>query len=84
LLELYRRKDLVMAPGSRIQLQGLVIEVRALTSDRRVAAARFRFDRALDEPSLCLLYWDQGQYRRFVPPAVSQRIELPPAVLFAQ
>jgi hypothetical protein len=81
LLELYRARSLVMPRGSVVQLQGLTIEVQALTAEGLIAAARFVFDAPLDDPRFCFLSWDGQGYRRFIPPAVGETVELPPASL---
>jgi hypothetical protein len=81
LMELYRARQLTLPPGSRVNLEGMRIEVRALTEDGRIVAARFRFDAPLDDPRYCFLFWDGRGYRRFGPPAVGQRAELPAARL---
>jgi hypothetical protein len=66
------------APGDVIQLDGLRIEVTDALPDGRPAEVRARFDRSLDDPSLCWAAWDRTAFKPFVPPAVGQRIELPP------
>jgi hypothetical protein len=81
LLELYRARDLIMPVGSKVQLQGLEIEVEGLTQDGRIAAARFRFDAPLEDARYRFLCWDRDGYRPLVPPAVGERVELAPAVL---
>jgi hypothetical protein len=81
LLELYRARDLVMPVGSSVQLQGLEIEVERLTTDGRIAAARFRFEAPLEDARFRFLYWNGEGYGRFVPPALGQHVEVAPAVL---
>ncbi len=81
LQELYRARELVMPVGSVVQLRGLRIEVRALTADRRVAAARFRFDAPLEDPRFVFVTWDGSRYRSFRPPPVGGMADLPPARL---
>jgi hypothetical protein len=81
LLELYRARDAVMPAGSRVELDGLRIEVTALTADRRIAAARFTFADALEAAHFCFLAWDGDAYRPFTPPKVGGTAELAPALL---
>ena len=81
LLELYRARELVMPRGARVELSGMQVEVRALTRDRRVAAARFRFAASLDDPRYAFLYWDGERYRPFEIPLLGQRGRVPPARL---
>jgi hypothetical protein len=65
--------------GERIELTGVTIEVTALTADGRPAAARFRFEAGLDDPSLRWLRWDDGVYVPFGLPDVGSSVTLPPA-----
>ncbi len=80
-LELYRDRRLRMAPGERVSLQGLQIEVLAVTSDGRARRARFSFDRSLDAPSFVFYAWLDGGFERLSPPAVGTRRTLPAAQL---
>jgi hypothetical protein len=81
LLELYRSRELPMPKGTRVRLQGLEIEVTAVTADVRAAEARFRFDAPLEDAHFAFVYWAGSGYRHFSPPAVGQSVELPPARL---
>jgi len=81
LFDLLYRDAAPMRLGERVELTGVSVEVTALTSDGRPAEARFRFDRALDDPSLLWLRWRDGVYDRFEPPPVGARVTLPPVVV---
>jgi hypothetical protein len=63
-----RSRRIGFAPGDRVSLPGLSITVRAVTDDARPAEVAFRFDAALEDPSLRWLIWRDGAYRRFEPP----------------
>jgi len=81
LMELYRARDAVMPKGTRVQLDGLNIEVTELTADGRIAAARFHFDTPLEDRRFALLNWDGTAFRPFELPNVGQEVEVPPAQL---
>jgi hypothetical protein len=76
LLELYRSGDDPPPVGTRIALEGLTIEVTEWTEDRHLAAARFRFDRSLEDPQLQLARWDGTRFAPYTPPAVGARDHL--------
>jgi len=76
-LELYRDRDIPMPVGTRIELEGLSIEVRATTADGRVSKARFSFDTPLEAPSFKFYFWGEGGFEAFVPPAVGQSRSMP-------
>ena len=78
LLQLYRNPGDPLPVGTRIVLAGLTIEVRELTADRRVLAARFTFDRKLEDARQFAV-WDDGAFRRYAPPPVGGRDRLAPA-----
>ena len=73
---LYRESG-SMRLGERVDLSGLRVEVIALTADGRPAAARFAFERDLEDPALRWLRWDAGAYVPFAVPAVGQSVSLP-------
>jgi hypothetical protein len=78
-MELYRDRRIPMTPGQRVELEGLSIEVLAVTRDGRASRARFRFDAPLDAPSFRFYAWQHGRFERFTPPRVGMRRVLPGA-----
>jgi hypothetical protein len=80
-MELYRDRRLRMSVGDRIDLQGLAIEVLAVTADGRAERARFAFERPLEAPSLLFYAWRDGAFVRLAPPAVGASMTLPAASL---
>ncbi len=80
-MELYRDRRLRMAPGDRVTLEGLSIEVRRVTADGRVDQAEFTFDRPLEEPSLRFYYWTDGGFAPLSPPPVGEERVLPGAAM---
>jgi len=72
------RGDEPMRLGERVEMDGITIEVSALTPDGRPAEARFHFQRGLDDPSLLWLRWQDGVYVPFEPPEVGTSVTLPP------
>jgi hypothetical protein len=79
LLELYRDRRIPMAVGDRVVLKGLIIEVVAVTKDRRAERARFSFDTPLDAPSFRFYAWLGGRFQPFTPPAIGRSVILPAA-----
>jgi len=69
------------AVGERVVLTGMTATVTAITADGRPAEAAFRFDVPLEDASLRWLWWQDGEFRPFTPPAVGQTLEIPAAVL---
>ena len=67
-----------MRVGQRIELDGAVVEVTAVTADGRPAEATFTFPTPLEDPSLRWLQWDDGVYASFELPAVGESVTLPP------
>jgi len=59
----------------------VTIEVTEVTSDGRVAEARFDFDRPLESPELQFVYWKATAYAPFRIPAIERSRELPEAEL---
>jgi hypothetical protein len=57
-----------MSLGERVELAGMTAEVTALTSDRRPAEVKFRFDRPLEDPSFRWLYWSPQGFETKAPP----------------
>jgi hypothetical protein len=81
LMELYRARDVVMARGTRVPLEGLEIKVTELTPDRRIAAARFRFESPLNPAHFTFLTWGGDGFHRFMPPPVGHVAVVEPAEL---
>jgi hypothetical protein len=79
-MELYRDRRLAMAPGDRISLAGMNIDIAHVTPDGRPDVADFTFDRPLDDPSFIFYYWTDEGFARFTPPSVGATKALPPAI----
>jgi hypothetical protein len=77
LLDRLYRDSRPMKIGQRIELADLDIEIISVTEDGRPAAAAFHFLKALKDPSLRWLQWEDGEYKPFVPPAVGDTITRP-------
>lgn len=80
-LELYRDRDIPMHAGDRVDLEGLRIEVLETMPDGRASKARFSFDTPLDAPSFKFVYWLDGGFRPWSPPAVGEKQVMPVASL---
>jgi hypothetical protein len=72
ILELYRDPRLRMAPGDRIELEGLSIVVREVTRDGRARGVDFTFDTPLEAPQFLFYAWQNGAITGFVPPAIGE------------
>ncbi|HTL36843.1 MAG TPA: hypothetical protein VL326_27095 [Kofleriaceae bacterium] len=72
-----RARSVPFATGEHVDVPGLSITVREVTSDGRPAVVEARFDVPLEDSSLRWLVWRDGAYRPFVPPAVGQSVTLP-------
>ena len=72
------RDETPMRVGQRIKLEGVGVEITAVTADGRPAEAAFRFPTPLEDPSLRWLQWDDGVYAPFGLPAVGESVTLPP------
>jgi hypothetical protein len=79
LLELYRARSLPLPIGTRIELDGLRIEVTQLTADGRVSAARFVFAHPLEDPRYRWIRWQEDRYVPFAPPPQGATVALSPA-----
>lgn len=79
----YRRDVAALAPGSRVLLTGLTIEVLDATPDQRPAAARFTFDRPLEAGGIRFFYFEDGRYHAWQPPAAGEGAEFPAQDFFA-
>jgi hypothetical protein len=64
-------------PGQEIHLDGLSIEIPAVTPDGRPAEAVFRFSVPLEDASLMWLQWYHDTLIPFSPPPVDETICLP-------
>lgn len=73
---LFRSDAEPLAVGQRIDLDGVVVEIVDLTKDGRPAAAAFRFDRSLEDPSYRWLRWEDGRFVPFTPPPVGDTVTL--------
>jgi hypothetical protein len=80
-MELYRDRRIAMREHERIELNGMRIEVLALTSDRRAQKARFSFDLPLESEQLRFYVWKAGRFERYSPPAMGRSHTLEPAEL---
>ena len=74
--KLFRGDDYPLQPGEQVKLTGLTVQVTKLTDDHRPAEAVFHFDVPLEDPSLRWLYFDEGDFLPFIPPAVAETVEL--------
>jgi hypothetical protein len=74
---LFRSSTTPMRMGEKITLSGMEVEVISLTPDERPAAARFRFDRPLEDASLLWIRWKDGDYEPYRPPPVGTSVTLP-------
>ena len=81
LSELYRDRRLRMAPGQRVELEGLSVTVRGVTDDGRAKSAEFSFDRALDDPEYRFYYWGREGFARFTLPPVGGSVAVPGPVV---
>lgn len=68
LTRLYRGRNDPFAPGDRVALQGLTIDVTRVTDDGRPLVAIFTFEKQLDSPDLCWVVWQDDHFVRFIPP----------------
>jgi hypothetical protein len=71
-----------LAVGESIALEGLSVEVLALTPDRRPAVVAFNFAVPLEDASLRWLAWRGGALVPFAVPALGQTLRLPALDLF--
>ena len=62
----------------------MTVEITALTEDDRPAEATFRFDRPLEDPSLCWLCYRENGFEPFTPPGVGASVELRTGGLLGQ
>ncbi|MEM1204942.1 MAG: hypothetical protein AAGN66_17055 [Acidobacteriota bacterium] len=76
---LYRRDPLHL--GWSRGMNGVRVEVTAMTDDGRAAEATFHFGADLDDRRWRWLDWNGGELAPFTPPAVGASVMLPPAAL---
>jgi hypothetical protein len=69
LTRLYRGAKDPMAPGDRVTLDGLTVEVTKVTTDGRPLVAVFTFEKPLSSPDLRWVVWEKDRFIRFTPPA---------------
>ena len=55
-------RDLELAPGDRVELDGLTIEILEVLPDHRPSAVKFMFDVPLESPHLAIVQWERGRY----------------------
>jgi hypothetical protein len=67
-LRLFRDDDHPTKPGDSIELDGLRIVVREVTSDGRPAVVTFAFAEPLDSPKLRWVIWEKDEFVPFTPP----------------
>ena len=77
---LFRNDSHPMSVGQRVELTGMTVEVLSLTEDGRPAEAEFRFAVPLEDPSLRWLYWKDGVFIPFTPPAIGETVHFAPAI----
>jgi hypothetical protein len=73
---LYRSRTDEFRVGDTVQQCGASYRVNALR-EGRPSEVRITFDRALDDPSIRLLFWQNDRLRELAPPAPGSSVELP-------
>ncbi|MBW7992848.1 MAG: hypothetical protein FVQ84_22910 [Planctomycetes bacterium] len=81
---LFRNKQNPFSVGDRVELTGMTVEIREVTSNGYVPEAAFIFSVALEDPSLRWLQHKDGAFVSFTPPEIGQRVVLPGGNLFRQ
>jgi hypothetical protein len=76
--QLLRGPSSRFAPGQRIALTGITIEVTEVEPDGRPAVVRATFDRSLEDKSLYWATWEAGGFVTWTPPPVGKSVTLPP------
>jgi hypothetical protein len=82
--QLFRGKRHPLALGQKVALTGMTVEITALTEDDRPAEATFRFDRPLEDATLCWLCYRENGFEPFTPPGVGASVELRTGGLLGQ
>jgi hypothetical protein len=65
-------------PGTEVRVRGLLIRVLTATPEGMPETVRFTFDGAIDAEERQWLVWEGTTPVPFTPPAVGQRVRLPP------
>jgi hypothetical protein len=71
---LFRDERHPVRVGDSVALTGMTATVTAITDDGRPAEAAFRFAVPLEDASLRWIWWHDGAFRTFVPPAVGESV----------
>ena len=74
---LFRGPDQPMGVGHTVELEGMTVEVTEVGENGAPTVATFRFDATLEDPSYRWVYFDDGLYVPFSPPAVGTSVRLP-------
>jgi hypothetical protein len=78
----YRSNDQPFAPGERIHLPAMTVEIREVSPKNLVTEALFRFGVPLEDPSLRWVRWDDGGFVPFEPPQLGETSQLEAAVFY--
>jgi hypothetical protein len=70
-------------PGTEVRVRGLLIRVLTATPEGMPETVRFTFDGAIDAEERQWLVWEGTTPVPFTPPAVGQRVRLPPLFVLA-
>ncbi|MDT8303942.1 MAG: hypothetical protein RQ760_20845, partial [Sedimentisphaerales bacterium] len=81
---LFRNEDHPFSIGDRVELTGMTVEIREITSYGNVAEAAFIFSVPLEDSSLRWLKHKDGAFVPFTPPEIGQKVVLPGRNLFRQ
>ena len=76
-----RSRRVRMPPGTRVELEGLRVEILDELPDGGPTRARFTFDKPLEDPSLAFYRWAERGFVPFTPPKVGDQTTLPGSVL---
>ncbi len=52
------------------------VEITGMRDDERPSEATFRFDRALEAPSLLWMQWKDQKFTGFTPPGIGESVTL--------
>ena len=78
---LFRDGQHPMRPGQIVELEGMSVEVLAMTADLRPLEASFRFDQPLEHSELAWFVHRDGAIASFSPPSIGETVTLPPEPL---
>jgi hypothetical protein len=70
------------APGARVALGGVAVEIVEVTADGRPARVRFTFDAALEDDRHAWRSWQGGEFAPFALPAPGASVVLPSPRVF--